>query len=178
MYVTTNNFTGTSAVGKLFVSYDIDLFTPLLEASTSSPTSSSSFYNLNAQSFTSTVAQSANINTADQGDLGIVSTSGVFTLPKGAFNYSYSLTAKDTSAEAFAVTVSPVYNGVTLKSGQATDIRSNTASGILTLSGSGTIISNGSATFALTTTMVGAAGTLTIPAAAANVGAYVLFTLA
>jgi len=71
LYVSTDNCAGSNATGKLFVSYTVDLFTPVLIPTAIQPRQCCMFYNSSAQSFTNGIVQRIKFDTAYSNTWGL-----------------------------------------------------------------------------------------------------------
>jgi len=157
----------TSAIGKLWVEYDVDLYIPQNpNASQVAAIGAGALFTLHAaESFSSGVAKLVSFDTSAYNSIGASNTSGSVTLLSGNYMVEAVLTMKDTSNEAFQAIVeirkngsasSPVYQtAVAFGSGTGTNL-------FLCIPIMGYINSSGSDAVSVYLTMTGAAGTLTL----------------
>jgi len=94
-YIATNNVSaGTSSVGKLFVEYDIEFFTPQLVPSPATTPSGTSLYAATGQALSTGASANMGFNVSTYDPLGIgLNPSGVFTPPAGCYDIFYSASA-------------------------------------------------------------------------------------
>lgn len=165
--VCSNNETGTSAIGKLFLDYDFEFFIPQNDPNTSTAPQQTSMFALhNAQTFTTAVAAPLAFDTLVFDPLGIGSAAtGVFTPPAGVYRIDCSVEFKDSSNENFNCVVHLYKNGADLTSiVAATSNNLVIAGGNTNISLIGVVTCNGTDTFQIQVTLTGAAGTLTAEA--------------
>jgi hypothetical protein len=164
LFVCTNNETGTSVIGKLWLEYDIEFFVPQNSPNTDTIPLSTSFYALHTtETFTSTVPKAVVFDSTKYDPLGIgAPVVGVFTPPAGSYRVETSVSFTDSASEAFTASLLFYKNGVAI-----TDSDSQAGSGAGIGAGAGFQISNicvincnGTDTFAIEATLTGAAGTL------------------
>jgi len=159
---TVNNGT-TSEIGLLKVKYKIDFFIRQRSIDTVVSSRTSSF-NLSAdQTLTTATPATIVFNEAlGSNALGITNSSGVFTLPKGAYKISVDAVYWDSANEEFTVAHRAYKNGAATSPPQLMQSRSaGTASGpIAPISQTAYITSDGTDTFEVKSTLTGAAGTL------------------
>jgi len=101
-YITTNNVSpGSATVGKLFIEYDVEFFTPQLVPSPSTFPTSTSLFEINAsQVVTTNVTSGVNFPAAIYDPLNINLTPGapIFTPPAGCYRLATSITAQSTTS--------------------------------------------------------------------------------
>lgn len=164
--ICSNNETGTSAVGKLYLEYDFEFFTPQNDPSPATTPVYTSAYSNNSsdQTFTTTVAAACLWDTLVFDPLGIgAAASGVFTPPAGCYNVRAYITCSDTSAEQFSVLAQFFKNGASLPiSPNIASIAVDSAAGNANLEVyvEAVIPCNGTDTIQLQCVLTGAAGTL------------------
>lgn len=155
--------TGTNVIGKLYVQYDIELFVPQVE---SSPTSEKTTVvtMISSESFATGVAEIITWDNFVVNPLGItVAGTGTFTLPAGAYLWSFIGTYADSAAETFLADVS--VTGTAVGSTYQQQVRgAGVANQLLNVAIQGYAVSTGSNTLEVVTTLTGAAGTLSGPA--------------
>jgi hypothetical protein len=164
LFVCTLDQADSSAIGKLWVTYDVEFFVPQIE--NSSPLPSNAFLATLAsdQSYTSTVPAVIGFDTIIYNSLGISNTSGVFTLPRGAYKITADIHSNDNTAEAFtadfelrknSASLSPVVRSISKtvpgSSSAAMEVPLNYF-----------VVSDGDDTFSILGTLTGAAGTLSV----------------
>jgi len=164
LFICTNNEAGSSAAGKLYLSYDIEFFEPEDDPSESTyPQQTSMFVNTSNQTFSSGTAAAQQFGTAVFDPLGVgVDSSGVFTPAAGCYRLDYAITYNDTASETFIVQTQVFKNGAALsKTTDLADKNSGVASADITLSGCSIVTCNGTDTFQIQIILTGSAGTLT-----------------
>jgi hypothetical protein len=171
--ICSNNETGTSTVGKLFVSYDFEFFIPQNDPSTATVPQQTSVFSLitSNQTFTTNSAGPLQWNGIVFDPLSIgAATAGVFTPPAGVYFIHTVCGFRDTSNEAFTAVLQLFKNGASLTIADSSEIGpiSVSASGNLSLALIGVVPFNGTDTFQIQVTLVGAAGTLTATANQCN----------
>jgi hypothetical protein len=99
--IATNNCADTSAIGDVWVSYEIELISPQTEPAT--PLSSKvAIFNLSGDmALVSTVAKVLAVDEEVVNGLGVTNAAGVLTLPCGTFRVKCEVTLTDSSSEAF-----------------------------------------------------------------------------
>jgi hypothetical protein len=164
LYICTNNETGTGTIGKLFVSYEVELYTPFNGPTAPIvPTLTSQFHHTANQNITTATPTLVNFETLDWNPLGItLSTGNTFTPPAGVYRLEAVVTFVDSSTEAFSAISTWFKNGAAVftSSGVASAIPSG-ANTYITQYITAIVVASGTDTFALSTTLTGAAGTLT-----------------
>ncbi len=162
-YVSTIEEADGSAIGKLWVDYDVELFVPQLEASsTPKPVTASYFYVDASTSFSTGVAAPVSNWTASANFLAVSETNGVFTPPAGVYEIEATVSYSDTSVEVFAVDQEIYVNGAALSPAILSRARvtSATSGPRVSLTTSWWQYLNGTDTFQIQATLTGAAGTL------------------
>jgi hypothetical protein len=177
MFICTNNVTTTPTIGKLFVEYDFEFFTPQNSPSGATAPQQSSWYFI-AILQTLTTATPVAVNFASTGKifdpLGVgVPVTGTFTPAAGVYKVEAAITVLDSSAEQLAVLLKMQKNGANLTVPSniqyQTIVDGTTSSTGVTQMWMGLVTANGTDTFDLLITATGTAGTLTIPAGNASV---------
>jgi len=163
--VCSNNETGTGAIGKLFLDYDFEFFTPQNDPSpATTPLYTSLFGRITSnQTFTTATPAVFNWNSLVYDPLSIgAGSSGTFTPPAGVYRITAHMTFSDSSNEAFTAAAVLLKNGVTLSTPIQTQIGPVTiaVNGTLDTSIEGIVPLNGTDTVAIQVTLIGAAGTL------------------
>lgn len=163
LFLCTVEETGTDAIGKLWVDYDIEFFVPQTGDSTGSSETTTFRTQVAAQSIATGVAEPVEFDTLVVDPLGIGSpVVGVFTPPAGAYDIEAIVTLNDSAAEAFEGALSIRKNGSALSPAVGSDQANG--GGSLVLAARGYVVCNGTDTFQVNVTGVGAAGTLTVRA--------------
>jgi len=163
-YLCTVEETGTDAIGKLWVDYDVELFVPQNSSLTAPASSVVSFAGrASAQTFTTTVQAVLDFDAFDEDPLGIgADASGLYTPPNGMYEVSVQGSFRDSSAELLALRVDIYKNGAALPvPALALATWTATANGFVPVNVSGIVSCSGSDTVGIYVTMTGAAGTLT-----------------
>jgi len=171
--VCSNNETGTSAIGKVFIDYDFEFFIPQNDPSTATaPLYTSMFTRATSnQSFATGTGAAINWNNLVYDPLGIgAGSSGVFTPPAGCYRIEASVYVSDSSNEQFTALMVLYKNGATLSSPiEVGGVFAGTAAGPqVTLTLIGVLPCNGTDTFQIQLTLTGAAGTLVVESGAAT----------
>jgi hypothetical protein len=177
-YLAVENFSaGNVTAGKLYVTYDVDLFIPYNgPLQYTQPTASTEINRITTAQTIVTATPTVWIpDTALFNALGITVSfvNGNMTPAPGFYRVDWQFTIKDTQAETFTAVGQLNKNGA-FQGAFSTDIVSNVANGVITLSASSLVSCNGTDVLTLLVTATGAAGTLTIVANSA----YVIFSLA
>lgn len=166
LFLCTVEETGASAIGKLWVEYDVDFFVPQLPVTGAAVPKLSSLYvnDVNQIYTTATPALLLFPDTFADG-LGIGSSvAGVFTPPRGSYRINCRIAVLDTSVENCTAKLELFKNGSAstpfLIQSQVLDLM--VASGYLELTLFGIVNCSGSDTFSLQLTVTGAAGTLSV----------------
>lgn len=163
-FMCTTEQVGTDVIGKLWVEYEVEFFTPQLASNSQLASASrNSFYTLTgAQTLTTGVAATVVYTTAVSNAIGLTNASGLFTLPNGAWKVSVQMNCSDATAESFSLL------GQIQKNGANTDFSSRqggwlvVAAGTLSLQIQGIVIVNGTDTISVTAFATGAAGVITL----------------
>jgi hypothetical protein len=174
VFLSTNNQTGTSAVGKLYVEYDFEFFCPQNEPSMATVPLYTSFFAPSALTITSTVDTNLlwTVNQAQFDPLGFgtVYSAGVFTPPAGCYRISVTACFNDSSNEAFTASLQFLKNNAPIRAFGTTNqlnqisFTSDGASPDTQVNCDAVIALNGTDTFAVEAVLIGAAGTLGISA--------------
>jgi hypothetical protein len=177
-FLAVENFSASNVTaGKLYVTYDVDLFIPFNgPPQYTQPTASSEFLRVSsAQTLATGVPTNYLPDTVLFNTLGIVSNlgTGVFTPAAGFYRIDWQLTFKDTLAETFSVVGQLNKNGA-FQGIVASDSISNVANGLITLSGSTLCSCNGTDQIVLSVAASGAAGVLSVTANSS----FIIFSLA
>ncbi len=165
--VCSNNETGTTAVGKLFLEYDFEFFIPQNDPSPSTtPLYTSMFQRAALQGYTTAVAAPLQLDAPLYDPLGLgTPATGVITPPAGAYRYHFNTTVIDSAAEVFSAVISMFKNGAALTPVQTAQTSQNEGAGTqLNLALSGVVTCNGTDTIQVQITLTGAAGTLQVVA--------------
>ncbi len=151
LLVATQGMSGTSAVGELWVDYDVELLTPVLESSTAPVALDvSQFSSASPQAFTSTVPTVVLLGTADVNGLGVVNNLGTMTLPAG--NYLLIGSAEVAGTDVNNMTLRFLKNGAAIAPSQLTSVNSGAADTSSSLTVHCYVSSSGSDTIALQVT--------------------------
>lgn len=171
LHVCTNNETGTSTIGKLFVSYTIDLYTPVLEPPVPLATQSYGWYSGTDQTLTTTVLSYAKFDVAMPGNMPgpFSNAAGVLTIPKGVWKVSYSISVEDNTNETLYVVAAPYVNGSILPFGYAYSRSAAVAGGQVNLQCSFIWGQPSTSTIAIGVTAAGVAGVLKILGGSATI---------
>jgi hypothetical protein len=168
IFVSTNNCGSTSAIGRIYVEYDFEFFTPQNSPSPATfPQQTSLFGSTTSQTFTTNTAAAVKFSNTVYDPLSIGSpAAGVFTPPAGVYRVECLIEVADSSNEVFAGTLSIYKNGAALSTANMTGFNSAGLAGgpeeqMMVI---GIIPCNGTDTFQFELTLIGAAGTLTVPA--------------
>lgn len=165
--VCTVNQTGTTGIGKLFLDYEFEFFTPQSDPSTSTaPLYTSQFMNSVNQAFPTGVTTKMDFDSVAYDPLGIgVTVGGFFTPPAGSYRVLVTHTVIDTSSEVFIASIRIAKNGVfpAVPFSQAVNSEIDSAAGAsnqFSMTIQGIFNMNGTDTLAIWLTLTGAAGTL------------------
>lgn len=160
--------TGASAIGKLWVEYDVEFFVPQNSPSSQTNSIGTDYYSrATAQTFTTATPAAIAWDAASAGLdplLWGTPAAGVFTPPAGAYDVAACVTINDSAAEAFSVTISVLKNGSQLSPPISSSVASSVSLGAnakLFVSLRGVCFVNGTDTLQVSVTATGAAGTLT-----------------
>jgi hypothetical protein len=163
LFVASNNETGTTAIGKLWLDYDFEFFVPQNSPNPDTYPQQTSFFTRNAnETFTSTTAAPLQFDSViyDPLNFGPIA-AGVFTPPAGVYRIEYQGSFQDSSNEEFVVDVQFLKNSATLLKGIGTIGNfSVPATGGYSVSIVGVIAFNGTDTFEVSVTLDGTSGTL------------------
>lgn len=158
---------GASAIGKLWVDYDVELFVPQSNlAAGSLPTSSqTSLYSQHAsESFTTATPKALAWDTLIFDPLGIgAGVAGVFTPPLGIYRIEVQTSLGDSaSTETFQITIELLKNGASLASPLKSEWDNVTVLSLPRVSQTllGIVQCSGTDTFQIQCTLTGAAGAL------------------
>lgn len=169
MFVCTNNETDNTVIGKLFVSYVVELYTPTIApTSYTLASATTAIGNIIAQNLITGGSYNLDPNYvfSDVFNVVIAGSAGfkTITMPYGFYRVEYGATFKNTAAELFTASLTLTVNGVAVLAGSIpTTTLTNVANGTISLSGSGLVsIAPGTPSFAVAAMAVGATGTLTI----------------
>lgn len=162
LFLGTVEETGTAAIGKLWVEYDVELYIPQLHPQPTQASSTSFFTTSGNQTYATGVAavyQNWAAATADGLHLG-APTVGVWTLPAGAYIITMQCMWFDTAAEACTANIALRRSGVAVSQAESNATALANGDGMLTVKA--VVISDGTTTVDVLGTMTGAAGTLTL----------------
>lgn len=163
LFVCSNNQTGTAAIGKLWLEYDIEFFVPQNSPNTDSIPLSTSFQHLaTPMSLTTATAKGIQFDTIDDDPLSIGSpTLGAFTPPAGSYRVEAFVTVLDNSNEVLEFVLQLFKNGSVVAT--QLSLVAACSSGESAPVAIGAVINcNGTDTFTVKATATGAAGTLTV----------------
>jgi hypothetical protein len=162
-FLCTNNESGTSTIGKLFVEYDFEFFEPQNDPNPDTTPMQTSFFTQHAaESFVSATAKAVAWDTLVYDPLTIgAGSSGTFTPPAGCYRIEATVSASDTANETSSLTLEIFKNGASLTNkaktfAQASGGASGTAFASTVLA---VLPMNGTDTFAVMATVTGT-GTL------------------
>jgi hypothetical protein len=178
-YLCTENETGTTTIGKLYVSYTVEFFTPFNGPYQYTKASGTSSYGLctSAQTLGSGVQTNVLFDTPFCNALNLTLTSGVFTPPAGFYKIEAILTITDTASETLTIVGNVTKNAANLPVTASTYPRVQ-AAGVAGSTQTFTVVGytscNGTDTISIFVEAIGTAGTLTLPID----GQVVNFTLA
>jgi hypothetical protein len=166
-YLCTVEEINTTAIGKLWVDYDVEFFVPQSAQASSTPNNSNftSFYSQHALvTYTTATPKAIPWDTLINDPLAIgAGSSGTFTPPAGAYKIFAQASFNDSVNEPFQVIMEIQKNGASLpfpiKSQGIFEAATSTPDGSLSIEG--VILCSGSDTFRIEMTLTGAAGTLT-----------------
>lgn len=163
-YLCSNNETGTSTVGKLFVEYTVELFTPLNGPADGTVALSQSAFSLSAnQSFTTATPAILAFDTTVVNGLNVVNTGGSLVPPAGFYRVDYAVTGADSSNGIVVFDITIEKNNAGLLSpnqGELTTLVPGSGSGeTLALSGFGYVSCNGTDAITLIVTFTASVGT-------------------
>jgi hypothetical protein len=166
IFVASNNETGTSAIGKLWLEYDFEFFVPQNSPSPDTfPQQTSLFNQAAAITFTTATPKAITWDTVafDPLNFGPSSTFGIFQPPAGTYRVDGVVTVTDSASEAFLAVVEIWKNGASLT--PIARVQFNEQAGIGTgttvpLPFFGIVPMNGTDTLQIEVTLTGAAGIL------------------
>jgi len=163
--------TAANAWGKLWVDYDVEFFTPQTAIAIAGPASISFYTNNAAQTFATTVASALLLQTIVFDPLGVGTfTVGVSTPPAGSYYVSLVVSFVDTVLETFSGTAQIVLNGAPTVPPSLSAFRvAGVAGAEPNISMQTVIVCTGATTVAVSITLTGAAGVLTVPINGANI---------
>ena len=166
LYVSTVGQADNSVIGNLYVDYDVELFVPQSSPlNGTSPISSSLYTSTISQTIITSTATPANFDNVLYDPLGFGSpVNGVVTPPSGNYLLQGFVCVMDTNAEAFGAFVQIYKNGGAVNSIVSYYSGTGAANQAVTLPINEIITMNGTDTCYVDVYLVGAAGTLTIPA--------------
>lgn len=164
----------TSAIGKLWVHYDVELFIPQTINSAPSAEKTSIAINDTIQTLATGVAESVEFFDETIVDTLNLVESNRFIPPKGAYEAFFRVDVNDSSAEALSVVLSLEEDGVAVTEYTSKTSGTVVVDGGLSCTLNAYIIGDGVKSYKVMVTATGAAGTLTIPAR----GAFSLFRMA
>jgi len=158
--VSTISCSDASAIGQLWVDYEIDLISPQVGPVTPSPTNNNVYQNT-ALALASGVVTIVPWDTTILDGLGLTNASGVFTMPYGAYVLSGHVVLNNTAAELTTLQIVFYKNGVITPSTQGSlSMVTTVVNGRLQVSFQGYFTSAGSDTLSVRVTASGAIGTL------------------
>jgi hypothetical protein len=164
-FLCTNNETGTTTIGKLFVEYDIEFFEPQNDPSPqTTPQQTSFFTRTSTQTFTTATGAPLQLTNTVFDPLTVGPPAvGVFTPPAGCYRISYAGSYQDSGTEAFEVEVQLWKNGAAIVGGAVANQQNDAsvASSQIMIALEAVLPMNGTDTFQLQVVCIGAAGTLT-----------------
>jgi hypothetical protein len=161
LLIATEDCADSSEVGKIYLSYDIELSSPQTEPGTKVSRSTATWRLASDQTFTSTVAADLNFDTVADNGLGLTEVGGVFTLPCAQYLITLTTRFYDTSGETLSSVIDLYIDGVTASPGQcARESLAVVATGSYQMTRQFRVDSTGSNTCSFRTTLTGAAGTL------------------
>lgn len=180
VFIQAANQLTSATIGKIYIHYSVDLFTPVLENPTILPSQTDVYALTSNQTFLTGTSQFFNPvgYVTPKGILGSFNESnGPIFLPRGAWRFFYSLTAENGTVGSLLCSVNPLFNSssTAVYGGDAT--ASTTTSGLtlpfVDVSGSGLVIADGINAFVLSVSIVGTGGPLTL-----QTGSDLIFELA
>lgn len=170
-YLCTVAESDTSAIGKLFVDYDVELFIPQNSpADSSGPSTMSMYLRASSQSFTNNTPAAIQWDAATYDPLRVgAPVSGVVTPPKGVYQVSWQASFLDNTNESFQVNTYLYKNGSAVTGASTQSLAINSTGSGVNHSGQFIVTANGTDTFSVYANCQGSAGTLTC---VANTGAF------
>jgi hypothetical protein len=167
-FLCTNNESGTSTIGKLFVEYDIEFFEPQNDPNPdTTPQQTSVFSNSAAQTFTTATPAALSNLVVMYDPLSVVAPiAGVFTPPAGCYRIVTNACFRDNANEQFTATMSYWKNGALFLANSQAYTAIQQQAGVagteyIELTLDGVVPLNGTDTFQVEVTLTGAAGVLT-----------------
>jgi hypothetical protein len=162
VYVASNNETGTTAIGKLYVEYDFEFFKPQNSPLPSTYPQGTSFFGQTAnQTVTTTVPTPVLFATVVYDPLNFgPASSGVFTPPAGCYRIEAAITCNDTVSENLTVVLALYKNGTLVPQTTVESIAQPACPIIVAVAG--VVPCNGTDTVNVEATLTGSAGTLKI----------------
>lgn len=159
----TVNMSGSSAIGEIYLEYEVDLISPAIEPAVPVPPSLLYVTLGSDQSMSTGVADDVNFDTAVVEGFSLSEVDGAITLPCGQYMVEGQLRCVDTGNEVFTATANVYIDGVALSS-PATFIAKTAASTTETLAlpFMAFVRSDGSNVLTINSTLTGAAGSLTL----------------
>jgi len=166
-YIASDNCASAISSGKLYVEYDVELFTPQLVPSLAlTPRNTSNIFGATNQAISNNVTSDVSWTTLAFDPLGWFPTyiSGTFTPPAGCYKVTAYMSCLDTTNESFQIISGFVKNGLPYPSGGqfVQDAHPAGNNNVCFVSITMVVPLNGTDTFAVTILPTGAAGTLTI----------------
>lgn len=160
LYVSTTGEADASAVGKLWVEYDIELFVPQNSPSDESgPSYTNWFQRSAAQTFATGVGSVVDFDAPTNNPLLISEAAGVITPRAGCYRVSFAGSFVDSVNEQFACLVELRKNSVAVTN--SFEVQTGLAGGTINSNPQAVIACNGTDTIDVNVTLTGAAGTLT-----------------
>lgn len=159
MFLCTLEETGTSAIGKLWVDYDVELFVPQNSPNTDTlPLICSCFNSAGDQTFVTATPATVLLATEQYNPLGIVNATSVFTPLAGVYKVTAQAGTTDSAAELVTCSLEILKNSVSAALAQFA--LTFPAGGYFPIQVSGVLALNGTDTVTVRGFMQGAAGTL------------------
>jgi len=170
LYVSTNNCVNSAALGKLYVHYTVELFTPVLEPATPTTTTTIMDWLAAAQTLSSGAVTAIQFDMTSTYSANLPVNKpvlGSYIFPKGVYKIDYCVNFQDSINETFTTAVTPYEAGTAISTRYGTAI--GNTSGVATQQRSSTsafiYYADGLKTFQLMAQATGAAGVLTIQSA-------------
>jgi hypothetical protein len=165
LHVFTNNELSNATIGKLFVHYEVELYTPFNGPFYSTqPSQVSLFRSSISTSYTTGIETLVNFDTVQYNPLAIVVASGAqFTPPPGVYKVTVNVTVQDAINENLSVVLRLKQDNALLWTGDETQADSATTTSVLpmvSLSWSNIFAVNGANVITATVVCTGAAGVL------------------
>jgi hypothetical protein len=168
MFIGSNDQTGTTKVGKVWVEYDIELFVPQLSPGESLGPSRTAYYANTTQTVTTAVEANLNFTTATFDSLGFgAGTAGSFTPPAGTYQVQVQTTCFNSVLEVTQFILLLRKNSGALAPTVRSQVHFDAGSTpsnlpVAPLSLSGIVTCNGTDTFDVRAVVTAATGTLTL----------------